>query len=128
LRRTRLPGRLKKQLIAAGVAVWLLAFAGGSHCTRDSRRTRWVTRGDWLLRGDLHRHGVLHLGLLPVRRRHPYERSYHLRSTGLGRVLPADSVSVEVIRQLLQPLPGRLTALDQPGGSEQQRLDRRIRC
>ena len=30
-----------------------------------------------------------------------HSRWYHLRGTGLGRVLPADEVSVEVIRQLV---------------------------
>jgi hypothetical protein len=50
-------------------------------------------------------------------------RWWQLRGSGLSRVLPADHVAVEVVRQLLQASPGGLIALDQPGGAEEQRLD-----
>jgi hypothetical protein len=42
--------------------------------------------------------------------------------TRLSRVLPADHVSVEMVRQLLQTVPRGLTALDQLRGAEEQRF------
>lgn len=48
------------------------------------------------------------------------------RRAGLCGVLPADHVSVQVVGEFLQAVSGGLAALDQLGGAEKQRLDRRV--